>query len=217
MTCSTTSIGIPIPLTGTTLSVSIETLSTAMALITAYIYYDKWKEDKDNLKDLAQRYVGIGEEYCAAADVLRTKTNQYYDYVTAFPEYTPTTNPSRDKYFDVLRKTSEAAAVGYLAIPSDDTGSRCTVRTETAKAMIMHGAKAITEGVRYERGLTDKYLASRMQANTNALQIQPPNNAAAFELVGNTVAEQAKSDMMTMSSALYMVGRGFNYSQQVGF
>ena len=85
MTCSTTSIGIPIPLTGTTLSVSIETLSTAMALITAYIYYDKWKEDKDNLKDLAQRYVGIGEEYCAAADVLRTKTNQYYDYVTAFP------------------------------------------------------------------------------------------------------------------------------------
>ena len=117
----------------------------------------------------------------------------------------------------MLRKTSEAAAVGYLAIPSDDTGSRCTVRTETAKAMIMHGAKAITEGVRYERGLTDKYLASRMQANTNALQVQPPNNAAAFELVGNTVAEQAKSDMMTMSSALYMVGRGFNYSQQVGF
>ncbi|OQX10510.1 MAG: hypothetical protein BWK73_20195 [Thiothrix lacustris] len=217
MTCSTTALGIPIPLTGTTLSVSIETLSTAMSLITAYVYYDKWKDDKDNLKDLANRYVAVGEEYCAAADVLRTKTNTYYDYVTAFPEYTPTTNPSRDKYFDVLRKASEAAAVGYTSIPSDDTGARCTIRYETAKAVIANGSAAIVDGTRYERGLTDKYLASRLQANTNALQVQPPNNANAFELVGTTVAKQAESDMMTMSSALYMVGRGVSYQQQVGF
>lgn len=221
MTCSSSGLGIPLPIGGTAFTVSIETLSTAMALITAWIYYDKWKEDKDNLKDLSNRYVAIGEEYCAAADVLRTKTNLYYDYVVALPEYAPTQVPAHQRWHVAASKVAAATKTAYTALAADDVGSRCLVHNEAAKALLLHGAAAHTDGIRYERGLTDKYLASRMQANVKALSVQPPNLAPAFELVGDTVAKSAQSNMLTFNSAMYVAGRGVSHmlggNQNVGY
>ena len=69
------------------------------------------------------------------------------------------------------------------------------------------------DGTRYERALTDKYLASRLQALTTSVSGIETNLGSAFALVGDTIGKQAEASSIGLNSSLYMLGRGLGFNK----
>lgn len=207
MACNSDS-SITLPLGIGTVEISIETLSTALAVVTAAIYYSKWKDDKDNLKDLAAKYTAIGEEYCEAGDVLRANTNRYYEYTRATPIHQQSRTPALQSYHASLLKIGEKQQQLNRTIPSDSVGVHCEVQMQTAKHTLLQGTAAWVEGMRYTRQREDKSLASYQQAVVNAVAGSTPNLGSVFNLIGDTVARSATENLSAFNSAAYVAGRG---------
>ena len=207
----TSATGIPIP--GLDFTVSIETLATGLSLVTALVYYSKWKEDKDNISDLADRYVGIGVEYCAAATTLRQHTSEYYTYVNSAPAYQPTGAPSKRMRFGRVSPVVEALREAEWGLPADASGDRCRTRAAADSLIVRQGTAAWVDGTRYERALMDKYLASRLQALTTSVSGLETNLGSAFALVGDTIGKQAEANSIGLNSSLYMLGRGLGFNK----
>lgn len=207
----TSATGIPIP--GLDFTVSIETLATGLSLVTALVYYSKWKEDKDNISDLADRYVGIGDEYCAAATTLRQHTSDYYNYVQASPTYQPTGAPSKRMRFGRVAPLVDAIREADWSTPADARGDRCRTQSTVHALAIRQSTAAWVDGTRYERAQTDKYLASRLQALTTSVSGLETNLGSAFTLVGETIGKQAEADSIGLNSSLYMLGRGVGFNK----
>ncbi|HPE62371.1 MAG TPA: hypothetical protein PLB10_18740, partial [Thiolinea sp.] len=61
-------------------TIGIETLSTALSLFSAFYFFNKWKEDTENLMNLADKYTAIGEEYCQKAGDFRQNEIRLLQY-----------------------------------------------------------------------------------------------------------------------------------------
>jgi len=205
MACSASS-SITIP--GTGITVAIETLTTALSLFAAWYFYDKMEEDVDNMIDIGNQYMAIGEDYCKAASELRERTACLYDYVEALPEYRENGVYAQQAYATTIREVFPALRKAAGSIPADDPGGHCEVRLGVAEYLLEHGMAAAMDGDRYEITLRSRYYESIIKARTDAISQSTPNIAGSLREVAETLSRSAQENTQSFNGALYSVGRG---------
>ncbi|MCB1689093.1 MAG: hypothetical protein KDI33_11420 [Halioglobus sp.] len=202
MACSSSS---SIPLGPWT--IGIETLSTALSLFAAFYFFDKWKEDTENLMDLADKYTAIGDEYCQKADDFRANEIRLLQYAKDYPDTAPDQHYARTACVAIAAEAQATLQRAYNAMPADAVGSRCLIRQEVARQMIRAGVAATTDATIRQRLLDDRYKAAKVKAMTDVLGTLP-NIATAFQLVAETVSNSMMANAEAFGGFAYGAARG---------
>ncbi|MCB1620573.1 MAG: hypothetical protein KDI44_07505, partial [Thiothrix sp.] len=202
MACSSSS---SIPLGPWT--IGIETLSTALSLFAAFYFFDKWKEDTENLQKLAEDYTRIGEEYCQKADDFRANEVRLLKYAKDYPDTAPDQHYARGACVAIAAEAQATLQRACNAMPADAVGTRCQIRQEVARQMIRAGVAATADATIRQRLLDDRYKTAKAKAMTDVLG-QLPNIATAFQLVAETVSNSMMANAEAFGGFAYGAARG---------
>ena len=189
-------------------TVGIETVSTVLSLIAAIYFYDKWKEDVDNMMDLADKYAAMGKEYCEKAEQLRENDKKVMQYARDFPDTAPEQHYREAACATVAAEAQATLLRAYSVMPSDAIGARCQIRHETSRQLIKQGVAKTADGVIRQRLLDDKYKAAKVNAYLIGINGTTPNLGSAFKTVADAFAESAAANAQAFSGAAYTAARG---------
>ena len=190
------------------ITVGIETISTVLSLLAAIYFYDKFKEDVDNMMDLADKYAAMGKEYCDKAAALRENDKKVMQYAKDFPDTAPEQHYREAACATVAAEAQATLLRAYSVMPSDAVGARCHIRHETSRQIIKQGvAKTADAGIR-QRLLDDKYKAAKVNALLSAITGVTPNISQSLKTVADTYTESAMANAQAFGAAAYTAARG---------
>lgn len=189
-------------------TIGIETLSTALSLFAAFYFFDKWKEDTENLMDLADKYTAIGEEYCQKAEDFRQNEIKLLQYAKDYPDEAPNQHYAEGACVAIAAEAQATLQRAYSAMPADAVGSRCQIRTEVAREMIRREVSATADATIMQRALDDRYKAAKVKAYTDTLSGAVPNLGSAFNLVAETITNSMMANSEAFNGAAYTAARG---------
>lgn len=190
------------------ITVGIETISTVLSLLAAIYFYDKFKEDVDNMMDLADKYAAMGKEYCDKAAALRENDKKVMQYAKDFPDTAPEQH-YREAACATLAAEAQATLLrAYSVMPSDAVGARCQIRHETSRQIIKQGVAKTADAVIRQRLLDDKYKAAKVTALLSAITGVTPNISSSLKIVADTYTESAMANAQAFGAAAYTAARG---------
>ena len=190
------------------IQVAAEVAMTAVAVIGSIYYYKQVKKDIDSLKDLSEKFVSMGEEYCAAQRELETYGKQAFEYAQTIPTYKPSNTYAYTGMSLALAGGNEQLLKVGRAYAAYDVSSRCQARTDFMRNVISIGSNAATKGMILDKTLQEDNLSRRVKARIAMVSDTPPNIESTMSVISKVMTDKLSDDATTFNSFFTGVGRG---------
>lgn len=189
------------------LTTFFEILGAALLLYQLTRQYDLWKEDIENLQELAECYEEIGTRYKTARLGLRARDTEVYDYQNSRPSYPgPCYQHVTQARLNSLLDIQEQHEQSLKALPAWACGDRNNINYEAAKAEVTGALNSMAESENYEQNQVDRYEQMRITAIARSTGGAIPNVSGAFRTSAAIAQDSLSRTTASFNSALGAFG-----------
>lgn len=188
-------------------AVLYEVIGAAILLYQLTRQYDLWKEDIENLQELAECYEEIGTRYKTARLALRARDEEVYDYQNSRPSYPgPCYERVTQARLNSLVAIQDDHERSLKALPAWASGDRNGVNYEAAKAEVGTAMHNMGESENYEQNQVDRYEQMRITAIARSTGGAIPSVSGAFRTTADIAQDNLSRSTTSFNSALGAFG-----------
>ena len=200
-------LGLSVPGLGGITTFAFELVGAFLSYQQLRLQIDAWENDIDNIHDLAECYIDIGDQFKAKRLSLRARDQEIYDYQNSRPRYPgPCLDRVEQARLNNFQEIARDQGRAMMALPSWACGDKCRVAYESAKIEVTTAMHNMAQAENYEQNQVDAYESLVSDGIIRSVRGPAVNLGTAFSTTSGIARDSLARNTASLNSAIGAFG-----------